>query len=69
MPYRGDGKQLSIRFPRRIYMLLKEIAQRERRSISFVVNEFLEVSLDGRAAELPPRTGRGTPPAAKAGNG
>jgi predicted DNA-binding protein len=58
-----NGKQLSIRFPTSMYILLKEIAKRERRSINFVVNEFLEASLGGKAVELPPRTDRGTPPA------
>jgi hypothetical protein len=55
MPYKGDGKQISIRFSKAMYLLLKEIADRERRSISFVVNEFLEDSLQGKAVELPPR--------------
>ena len=39
MPHKGDGKQISIRFSKAMYLLLKEIADRDLRNITSLLKE------------------------------
>jgi len=60
MPYSGDGKQMSIRFPASLYKRLKECADKAERSVNYVVVKMLEASFK-ESPVLPPSLGPATP--------